>query len=114
MTAASEKTGAWLEVFTNQLPAPAWLQPLKSAAFARFSELGFPTTRNEEWRFTNVAPIARTKFVAGRQGVKPAKFAEGPVQLVFANGHLVSRPESLPKGLEAGSILDDAAAAVQQ
>ncbi|MEO8371241.1 MAG: Fe-S cluster assembly protein SufD [Candidatus Solibacter sp.] len=113
MTAVSEQTGAWLELFTNQLPAPAWLQPLKSAAFARFSELGFPTTKNEEWRFTNVAPIARMKFVAGRQGVKASKFAEGPIQLVFANGHLVSRPESLPKGLEAGSILDDPAATVQ-
>jgi len=113
MTAVSEQTGAWLELFTNQLPAPAWLQPLKSAAFARFSELGFPTTKSEEWRFTNVAPIARTKFVAGRQGVKASKYAEGPIQLVFANGHLVSRPEGLPKGLEAGSILDDAAAATQ-
>jgi len=113
MTAVSEQTGAWLELFTNQLPAPAWLQPLKSAAFARFSELGFPTTKNEEWRFTNVAPVARTKFVAGRQGVKASKYAEGPLQLVFANGHLVSRPQSLPKGLEAGSILDDAAAATQ-
>ena len=99
MTAVSEQTGAWLELFTNQLPAPAWLQPLKSAAFARFSELGFPTTKNEEWRFTNVAPVARTKFVAGRQGVKASKYAEGPLQLVFANGHLVSRPQSLPKGL---------------
>jgi len=113
MTEVSEQTGAWLEIFSNQLPAPAWLQPLKNAGFARFSELGFPTTKNEEWRFTNVAPIARTKFTAGRQGVVAAKFAKGPIQLVFANGHLVSRPESLPKGLEAGSILDDSAAAMQ-
>jgi len=113
MTAVGEQIGNWLELFSNQLPAPAWLQPLKDQAFARFSELGFPTTKNEEWRFTNVAPIARTKFVAGRQGVKAAKFAKGPIQLAFANGHLVSRPESLPKGLEAGSILDDSAAAMQ-
>ena len=37
---------------------------LRDAAFARFAELGFPTTHNEEWRFTNVAPIARTAFTA--------------------------------------------------
>src|ERR1039457_688983 len=62
MTAVAEQTGAWLEHFTNQPPAPAWLQSLRDAAFARFAALGFPTTHDEEWRFTNVAPIARTAF----------------------------------------------------
>src|ERR1039457_1287265 len=62
MSAVAEQTGHWLDLFTNQAPAPAWLQSLRDAAFARFAELGFPTTHNEEWRFTNVAPIARTAF----------------------------------------------------
>jgi Fe-S cluster assembly protein SufD len=62
MSAVAEQTGAWLEQFTNQPLAPAWLQALRDAAFARFAALGFPTTHNEEWRFTNVAPIARTTF----------------------------------------------------
>lgn len=110
MSAVAEQTGNWLELFTNQLPAPAWLQPIRAAAFARFAELGFPTTRNEEWRFTNVAPIARTQFTPGRQGVVQAKLAKGPLQLVFANGHLLTRPESLPKGLRAGGFADDPAA----
>jgi hypothetical protein len=52
MSAVAEQTGAWLELFTNQSPAPAWLQPLRESAFARFAELGFPTTHHEEWRFT--------------------------------------------------------------
>jgi Fe-S cluster assembly protein SufD len=30
---------------------------------ARFEEAGFPTTRQEQWRFTSLAPIARTGFV---------------------------------------------------
>jgi Fe-S cluster assembly protein SufD len=34
-------------------------QTLRETAFQRFTELGFPTTHDEEWRFTNVAPIAR-------------------------------------------------------
>ena len=62
MSAVAEQTGAWLEHFTNQPPAPAWLQTMSDAAFARFAELGFPTTHNEEWRFTNVSAIARTAF----------------------------------------------------
>ena len=63
MTAVAEQTGAWLEAFTKQQPAEPWLQELREAAFQRFTELGFPTTHDEEWRFTNVAPIARGNFV---------------------------------------------------
>ena len=107
MTAVAEQIGAWVEQFTNQLPAPAWLEPLRKSAFQRFAELGFPNTHNEEWRFTNVAPIARTTFAPGRKGVVQPKLAKGPIQLVFANGHLVSKPESLPKGLEIGGFADD-------
>src|ERR1035437_2427282 len=62
MSAVAEQTGAWLERFISQPPALAWMQSLRDAAFARFAELGFPTTHNEEWRFTNVSAIARTAF----------------------------------------------------
>src|ERR1700686_5281441 len=41
---------------------PLWLQKIRKAAFERFVELRFPTTRNEEWKYTSVAPIARTPF----------------------------------------------------
>ena len=35
---------------------------MRKDALARFAEPGFPTTRNEEWRFTNVTPLARLNF----------------------------------------------------
>ena len=41
---------------------PSWLFPIRKAALARFAEIGFPTLRNEDWRFTNVAPITRLPF----------------------------------------------------
>jgi Fe-S cluster assembly protein SufD len=66
MTAVAEQTGAWLAEFTNQSPAELWLQELRNSAFQRFAELGFPNTHNEEWRFTSVAPIARTNFTLAR------------------------------------------------
>ena len=71
MTAVAEQIGNWLAAFTEQAAAEPWLQALREAAFQRFSELGFPTTHDEEWRFTNVAPIARTGFCSriGRLGV---------------------------------------------
>jgi len=55
----------------TQLPAAApWLQHLRETAYRHFSELGFPTTRNEEWRFTNVAGIARANLVVGAPQVQ--------------------------------------------
>ena len=38
------------------------LGAVREAAFQRFIAAGFPTTRNEEWRHTNIAPIATTEF----------------------------------------------------
>src|SRR2546426_2507444 len=46
--------------------APAWLKEMREAAITRFAELGFPTTKQEEWRFTSVAPIAETTFTLSR------------------------------------------------
>ena len=69
MTAVAEQIGNWLAEFTRQEPAEPWLQHLRDSAFARFAELGFPTTRDEEWRFTNVAPIARANFVGQAPGL---------------------------------------------
>ncbi len=65
MTAVAEQTGAWLAEFTGRPAAEPWIQSLREAAFERFAKLGFPTTREEEWRFTNVAPIARAAWKAG-------------------------------------------------
>jgi Fe-S cluster assembly protein SufD len=63
MTAVSEQLGNWVTLFDAQPSlAPHWLKPFREAAFARFAERGFPTTRDEEWRFTNVAPIARRSW----------------------------------------------------
>src|SRR5882672_11640398 len=40
----------------------SWITRLRENAMARFEELGFPTTKDEEWKYTNVAGIARTDF----------------------------------------------------
>jgi Fe-S cluster assembly protein SufD len=41
---------------------PSWLRAARQAALERFQAAGFPTTREEDWRFTSVAPIARATF----------------------------------------------------
>ncbi|HXO40877.1 MAG TPA: Fe-S cluster assembly protein SufD [Thermoanaerobaculia bacterium] len=44
------------------LPETRELSALRQAAIDRFAALGFPTTRQEEWRYTNLAPLARAAF----------------------------------------------------
>src|SRR5207247_1337727 len=56
--------------------APQWLQEIRRCAFDRFAELGFPTTRDEEWRFTNVAPVAGMAFDYAPELDDPARAAE--------------------------------------
>ncbi|HXG48056.1 MAG TPA: Fe-S cluster assembly protein SufD [Methylomirabilota bacterium] len=76
---------------------PPWLRALRSAGIAHFSELGFPTPEDEEWRFTNMAPLATFPFrpvtralqngVAARE-IEPFTFGGlAADRLVFINGH---------------------------
>ncbi|HYS70521.1 MAG TPA: hypothetical protein VEM14_09795, partial [Gemmatimonadaceae bacterium] len=44
--------------FERQKAGPDWLQRLREHGMARFEALGYPTTKNEDWHFTSVAPIA--------------------------------------------------------
>jgi Fe-S cluster assembly protein SufD len=94
----------------------AWTQPLRKAAIRRFAELGFPTTRLEEWKYTNVAPIARIPFrpadEAAFEGTAEALAAAtipglAPAQLIYVNGHFVPQLSALPvlpQGVEVGCL----------
>src|SRR5689334_734795 len=41
---------------------PSWLHDLRRAGIERFKTLGFPTLKEEEWRFTRTRPIAELDF----------------------------------------------------
>src|SRR5580765_2848236 len=59
------ETSPYLEQFARfekQTQPPAWLFPLRKAGISSFAEQGFPTIKDEDWRFTNVSPIARLPF----------------------------------------------------
>jgi Fe-S cluster assembly protein SufD len=95
--------------------APVWLKEIREAAIARFAEMGFPSMKQEAWRFTSTAPIAETPFaLAGRAGGAPAAelqvlFLAGPraARAVFVDGRFapdLSTLTSLPPGVRAGSL----------
>src|SRR5689334_4488140 len=55
---------------------PSWLQALHKGGIAHFAELGFPTINQEEWRFTNVAPVAQMAFQLPDEQARPIKEKE--------------------------------------
>jgi len=78
--------------------------PVRAAAWKRFREAGFPTTKQEEWRFTNLAPLAKSTFELGRptangvsrDDVARLGFANS---LVFVDGHYRADLSSAPAGV---------------
>jgi Fe-S cluster assembly protein SufD len=96
---------------------PAWLAETRRAAFERFAALGFPAPRLEDWRFTNVAPIAEASFAAPANGTRSFQartalaravvIEPSPNRLIFVNGRYapeLSRLERLPAGAVVGSL----------
>ena len=45
------------------LPAAPWLELVRGSAMDRFEQLGFPSVRDEEWKYTNLATLAKERFV---------------------------------------------------
>jgi Fe-S cluster assembly protein SufD len=79
---------------------PDWLITARGAGAERFSSLGLPTTRDEEWRFTSIAPIVENRFALasnGASGVTPDQLTPfaldglSTTTLVFVNGRYVPR-----------------------
>jgi Fe-S cluster assembly protein SufD len=112
---------AYLKEFENFAGAataegPEWMEPIRRAAMDRFSRTGFPTTRQEEWRFTPVAPLAQANWrPAGavteditREQLAPFLFGHAEwCTLVFVNGEYtpaLSSPGNLPQGVVAASL----------
>ena len=102
--------------FEREASQPKWLLPIRKAGLARFGELGLPTLQDEDWRFTNIAPIARLPFKPALEttdgvsadALKDLAFARLPgARLVFLNGHYapaLSSAGHLPVGAKAGSL----------
>jgi Fe-S cluster assembly protein SufD len=97
---------------------PEWLDPLRRAAAARFAAVGFPASRDEEWRFTPIGPIAQTAWrpspglAATVDAERLAPFVFGHPEwstLVFVNGAYSasrSRIADLPEGVRVGSLAE--------
>jgi len=93
---------------------PAWLRRIRRDAFECARESGLPTTRDEEWRFTSMAPIAALNFSAAPHAAVDGQWVRAysmagasAAELVFVDGRYsppLSSAAGLPRGAEAGSL----------
>lgn len=77
---------------------PTWLAERRRVALERFLQLGFPTTKQEDWRFTNISPLtaidfdqppsAHSKSAAALAAA--AELGDDCHRLVFINGQFAS------------------------
>jgi Fe-S cluster assembly protein SufD len=116
--ATAQHVESYLESFSDFEKVAAghdqpWLRNLRQESFARFCEFGFPTTHDEDWRFTNISAIAQTLFQLSRNGrvsrnqIAEMRFPGATAQLVFVDGRFapeLSSYEKVPKGVEIGGL----------
>jgi Fe-S cluster assembly protein SufD len=94
---------------------PDWLRRARLDSFAHFEQVGFPTVKEEDWKYTNVAPLAKVQFTPA---IPLAKLATDEFdsmiypearesRLMFVNGILdeeLSSVAGLPPGVLAIAI----------
>lgn len=97
---------------------PSWLRDLRRAAIARFAEQGLPTPRDEEWKYTSLAPVEATGFELALDGSDGdlteeavASLCPSPAsnRLVFVNGRYAAKLSALadaPPGVRIESLGD--------
>ncbi|MEW6249032.1 MAG: Fe-S cluster assembly protein SufD [Planctomycetota bacterium] len=130
MPAATETTrtadpflAAWEAFEPRAARGPAWLRPLRQAAIAHYAELGIPTTRHEDWRYTNLAPLVRARPQLAPDASARVRVADlrpflwepaGTPRLVFVNGRFaphLSEPAA-PRGVQMGTLAGAAGGAL--
>jgi Fe-S cluster assembly protein SufD len=119
MPQVAERHGTFVEDFeafrTSPAFGPEWLRTARSAAFGRFLDQGFPTTRDEEWKFTNVAPIAQLEW--RRAGYMSSEATPttitsdlmSGIRVVIVNGRVakeLSTLDGLPAGVTVAPLKD--------
>lgn len=95
---------------------PGWLTRLRKAAMLRFEEKGFPTTKDEEWKYTDISAIKKSEFELAPSAQAPLSVEEintipfadlKTSRIVFWNGHFqpeLSTSGALPGGARVSHL----------
>jgi Fe-S cluster assembly protein SufD len=123
---ANNGTELLVEKFSHMEAAatqPKWLAPVRKAGIASFADQGFPKLSDEDWRFTNVAPIAKLNFQLAKEvsvnGAETKLIDESAFaklsghRLVFVNGFFCAKLSSL-KPVAGGVRIENLSAALEK
>jgi Fe-S cluster assembly protein SufD len=91
---------------------------LRKSAISNFSELQFPTLKDEEWKYTNISPLLKHNFVPSQKSpedinVKVHQFLFDMMEhslIVFVNGvfsKTLSKVKDLPEGVIVNSLAEE-------
>ncbi len=96
----------WRGLFEKQAATktePAWLCAQRQQGMARLADTGFPTTRHEDWKYTDVAPLLGLPYALGTapSAQLPATsllddWQAAPLLLLFLGGRFVPERSRLP------------------
>jgi Fe-S cluster assembly protein SufD len=101
MNAPSPVVAHYRDVFEHVRPSLRGSPARRAAAFARFSELGFPGPREEAWKYTSLRRLEARRFAAPTESVAAVPPALHPTRLLLTNG----RPaQPLPTSLAAFTL----------
>ena len=122
--AIQEKSSHWTSAFREvhehaNRRVPSWIERMRESALAHFESVGFPTVDQEDWKYTNVAPLAKREFVPASsphtgelsaETLQPFAYAESSQsRLVFVNGTYraeLSALNALPDGVIVADLAD--------
>ncbi len=112
-------TAAFLKAFhppsLPTLSGDGTIALLRQSALQYVSDHGFPTHKDESWKYTRVAPILEVPFKLAPTGTPPRLSGDlidrlagnfGGIRLIFVNGHFapeLSLLEPLPEGIQVGN-----------
>ncbi len=65
MVGVKTEAEPYLDAFRTDAKEPAWLREARGKALAAFGARGFPSRREEAWRFTSLRPLADRSFKPG-------------------------------------------------
>lgn len=80
-----------------------FLEPLRAQARQSLAQAQWPTRKTEAWRYTPLRALTRQDWQSPIDAALPhwEALPVASLDFVFVDGQLVSRPETLPKGLVA-------------
>ena len=109
VTEVVKSENSYQTAFRSVSPTVPWLELVRSSAMDRFEQLGFPSIREEEWKYTNLAALAKENFVPAIQH-SAVRDVSGFAYPETEGAHLVVVNGFLREDLSQTSGLGDAVA----